>query len=96
MKFRRQQPVLFYIADFYCHELKLVIEVDGPIHKRKDRIIWDQNRRSVFEKFGIKILRFTNFEIKNHIGKVMDTIRNEILTQKRQELSTSNPQKNEK
>ncbi len=36
VKFRRQHPLLFYIADFYCHQLKLVIEIDGSIHKKED------------------------------------------------------------
>ena len=43
-KFRRQHPIKFYIADFYCHEARLVIEVDGPIHDRNDRQEHDKQR----------------------------------------------------
>ena len=37
VKFRRQHPIEYYIADFYCHEARLVIEVDGPVHEREDQ-----------------------------------------------------------
>ena len=40
-KFRRQHPLAIYIADFYCHELKLVIEVDGGYHQTKEQLILD-------------------------------------------------------
>ncbi len=36
VKFRRQHPLLFYLADFYCHEVKLVIEIDGSVHNKSD------------------------------------------------------------
>jgi very-short-patch-repair endonuclease len=52
LKFRRQHPVKYYIADFYCHEARLVIEVDGPIHDRIDRREHDQQRNGVMEDFG--------------------------------------------
>jgi very-short-patch-repair endonuclease len=52
LKFRRQHPVKYYIADFYCHEARLVIEVDGPIHDRIDRREHDQQRNGVMEEFG--------------------------------------------
>lgn len=42
VKFPRQHPISFYIADFYCHELKLVIEIDGSIHNKSDVKIHDQ------------------------------------------------------
>jgi very-short-patch-repair endonuclease len=69
-KFRRQHPIRYYIADFYCHEARLVIEVDGPIHDRIDRREHDQQRNGVIEDFGIKILRFSNEEIKYHLMEV--------------------------
>jgi very-short-patch-repair endonuclease len=61
--FRRQHPIEFYIADFYCHNLRLVIEVDGEIHKRKKIQIHDEVRTGEMERFGIKILRFTNSQV---------------------------------
>ena len=62
--FRRQHPIEFYIADFYCHNLRLVIEVDGEI----------QGRTGELERFGIKVLRFTNNQILHDSDLVVDKI----------------------
>jgi len=74
LKFRRQHPIRFYIADFYCHAARLVIEVDGPIHNRIDRHEHDQQRDGVIEDFGIMILRFSNDEIRYHLKQVLKKI----------------------
>ena len=78
-KFRRQHPIACFIADFYCHELKLVIEVDGPIHIQNEKSASDENRAAELERLGIKILRFTNDEVLHHMEKVLKLIQNEIL-----------------
>jgi very-short-patch-repair endonuclease len=78
VKFRRQHPIGFYIADFYCHELQLVIEIDGPIHNTAQHKEYDFNRDAEMERMGVQILRFTNNEVKNQIDKVMNKIRQEI------------------
>ena len=78
VKFRRQHPIGLYIADFYCHEICLVIEVDGPVHDRLEQKEHDENHSAEMDRLGIKVIRFTNREIKNHIGSVMQRIRNEI------------------
>ncbi len=78
VKFRRQHPISYFIADFYCHELRLVIEVDGPIHLLKERKEKDLNRTAEFDRLGIEILRFTNDEVKSKIRKVINDIRNKI------------------
>jgi very-short-patch-repair endonuclease len=62
--FRRQHPIEFYIADFYCHNLRLVIEVDGEI----------QGRTGELERFGIKVLRFTNNQILHDSDLVVEKI----------------------
>ncbi len=49
VKFRRQHPIFLYIADFYCHSLKLVIEIDGGIHNTKDVKINDAERQNHIE-----------------------------------------------
>lgn len=61
--FRRQHPINFYIADFYCHKLKLVIEVDGEIHETEQAREHDDGRTGHLEHFGIKIIRFTNDDV---------------------------------
>lgn len=84
-KFLRQHPVcvqsifgrnLYYIPDFYCHELKLVIEADGPIHLLKKE--YDKNRDEVLAGLGLKTLRFTNDEILNNTAGVLNRIKEEI------------------
>lgn len=73
-KFRRQHPISLFIADFYCHQLKLIIEVDGEYHNAPEQIKIDDERTQVLQDNGIKIIRFTNCEIENNIGKVITQI----------------------
>lgn len=47
--FRRQHPVDFFIADFYCHKIKLVIEVDGEIHSHEENFRYDDSRSGELE-----------------------------------------------
>ena len=73
-KFRRQHPIGNYIADFYCHQLKFVIEVDGYIHYRADIKKSDEERQRVLESEGIKVMRFTNQEIMKDRENVIEKI----------------------
>ncbi|MCR8556430.1 imidazole glycerol phosphate synthase subunit HisF [Mucilaginibacter sp. BJC16-A38] len=73
-KFRRQHPLGIYIADFYCHQYKLVIELDGTIHNLTEIAAQDVERQLNIENDGIKVLRFKNEEIFNQLQKVLDTI----------------------
>jgi len=73
--FRRQHPVDFYIADFYCHKLKLVIEVDGEIHDTEETRVDDDGRTGHLEHFGIKVIRFTNEEVLENEDLVISQIR---------------------
>jgi very-short-patch-repair endonuclease len=60
LKFRRQHPYAIYILDFYCHFLKLCIEVDGSIHTIKEVKENDLIRQKHLEDDGIKVIRFEN------------------------------------
>jgi len=73
-KFRRQHPILGYIADFYCHEARLIIEVDGGIHDLPQYKEHDDGRTFEFENNGIKVIRFKNFEILENIESVLKQI----------------------
>jgi len=77
-KFRRQHPMSNYIADFYCHQAKLVIEVDGSIHHKPENKEYDEDRTNEIEKFGINVIRFTNDEIINYLDKVLLQIEHEL------------------
>jgi len=73
-KFRRQHPIDIFIADFYCHELRLVIEVDGNIHKNAGASEYDSARTGELNRLGISVLRFTNNQVLYETNKVLDTI----------------------
>jgi len=74
LTFRRQHPVNMFIADFYCHKARLVIEIDGSIHEVDGNKEKDQGREDEFEKFGITTIRFTNNEIYQVLDKVLEEI----------------------
>jgi very-short-patch-repair endonuclease len=71
LKFRRQHPIGRYIADFYCPEARLVIELDGKIHQIKDQKKYDKIRQEIIEMRGIRVLRVKNEEIEQDIGSVI-------------------------
>ena len=73
-KFRRQHPISIYIADFYCHKLKLVIEIDGPIHDSEEAKLNDEKRQNDLENLDLTVIRFTNEQIKNDIEDVIKII----------------------
>ena len=75
LKFRRQHPADIFILDFYCHDLKLAIEVDGGIHNQKDQKEWDESRTYQLNEFGIKLLRFSNDDVIYHTERVIDLIK---------------------
>lgn len=68
------QTIEFYIADFYCHNLKLVIEVDGRIHSEEEIKNHDEGRTGELERFGIKVLRFTNDEVLKETSLIAEKI----------------------
>lgn len=74
-KFRRQHPIYQYIADFYCHELRLVIELDGGVHDEIDQQEHDSNRDLVIREFGIEILRFKNEEVMNDTKNMLEKVK---------------------
>ncbi|HEY4784412.1 MAG TPA: endonuclease domain-containing protein [Bacteroidales bacterium] len=74
LNFRRQHPVNQFIVDFYCHGIKLVIEVDGGIHDLPDNKVYDLARSEILEKFGLRVIRFRNDDIIQSIDQVIQTI----------------------
>lgn len=82
VRFKRQHPILYFIADFYCHRAKLVIEIDGGYHQIPSQYEYDINRDYELAEFGLKVLRFTNeevlFNIENVLGKIEEEINQRI------------------
>jgi very-short-patch-repair endonuclease len=86
-KFRRQHAIAHFIADFYSHELRLVIEIDGPRHHQSDQKEYDRNRDAEFNRLGINVLRFSNDEIFDRMDEVINSIKNEISRLRQQNLA---------
>lgn len=69
-RFLRQKPIGNFITDFYCPELKLVIEIDGDSHLNEDAIKYDAERTAYFEGLEIQVMRITNDAVYNNFNKV--------------------------
>jgi very-short-patch-repair endonuclease len=80
-KFRRERPILNYIADFVCFELMLIIEVDGESHHNIKSVHHDHQRDIDLRAIGFDVLRFNGFMVLNEIDKV-EMILNEWLDKK--------------
>ena len=79
VKFRRQHPLFIFIVDFYCHELKLVIEVDGEIHNNEENIEYDLSRQAFLEDHGLKVLRFTNHQVLFELSEVLAQVKQTVI-----------------
>jgi very-short-patch-repair endonuclease len=75
LKFRRQHPFQNYIADFYCHEIGLVIEIDGCIHNVADNKLYDSDRTVVLNDFALTVIRFSNQKVLENIAEVLNEIK---------------------
>ena len=83
-KFLRQFPIRFdwdgrkrfFVADFYCHEKNLVVEIDGRIHHRQKD--YDELRTHIITALGMKVIRFTNEEIEEDLQQVLDSLREHL------------------
>jgi very-short-patch-repair endonuclease len=74
LKFRRQQIIDGFIADFFCASASLVVEVDGQIHDNEEQKKIDEHRREVFNARGLREIRFRNEEVLNDIETVLERI----------------------
>jgi very-short-patch-repair endonuclease len=75
-RFRRQHSIGNFIADFFCAESRLIIELDGGQHL--DNKEADKERTEYFESLGIKVIRFWNSEITGDIDKVIMKIKDNL------------------
>lgn len=81
-KFCRQHPYSIYILDFYCHSLKLVIEVDGSIHDLAEIKENDRQRESLLQTDGLTIIRFGNKQVEENLHIVIKQIEDFIIKHK--------------
>jgi very-short-patch-repair endonuclease len=78
-KFRRQHSIENYIVDFYCPQEKLVIELDGQVHEYEEQYKKDLARDKRLEELGIRVLRFENQFVFDHLFLVLDMIEQEFM-----------------
>ena len=83
VEFHRQVPILHYIVDFYCHELRLAIEIDGNSHDLKFES--DHRRQIQLEKYNITFIRFTDLEVKQELFSVLLKLEQQIAELERKQ-----------
>ena len=75
-KFLRQHAIGHYIPDFYCRELKLIIEIDGESHSLQE--VYDTKRTSYFASKGLAVIRFSNRDVLSNIDGIKEFLFREI------------------
>jgi very-short-patch-repair endonuclease len=74
IRFQRQKSIGDYIVDFYCHQCKLIIELDGSQHYEDDAKDYDQRRTAFFHELGLSVFRIPNIEIDRNFQGVCEAI----------------------
>lgn len=78
VRFQRQKVIGGFIADFYCHAAKLIIEIDGSQHYTEQGLAYDRERSEALKKYGLKTIRFSNMDIDKNFSAVCDVIHKEV------------------
>jgi len=73
-RFHRQYVIGNYIADFYCHEAKLVVELDGSQHTDPGKLEYDLKRTVYLHSQGLRVLRFSNLDVMRRFRSVCEAI----------------------
>jgi len=87
LKFRRQHVIAPYIVDFYCHEIGLVIELDGGQHGADEAIEYDAERTKFLEDLDLKVVRYWNHEVLGQTDMVLEDLWNGCLELKSKSTS---------
>ena len=83
VKFRRQQPIGFFVVDFYNSVYRLVVEVDGPVHESQKEA--DKARQEILEELGLAVFRIKSEVVEKNLPTALDLIRQVIRGQVKQE-----------
>ncbi|MFQ6610141.1 MAG: endonuclease domain-containing protein [Fidelibacterota bacterium] len=91
LKFNRQYPITFsdgsktahFIADFYCHEYRLIVEIDGGIHEFQKE--YDRLRTDILNTRGYNVIRFKNEQVLQDLNSVLEELK-VVLTRIKQPL----------
>lgn len=74
IRFQRQKTIDYFIADFYCHAARLVVELDGSQHYNAQGLIYDKERAAILEQCGVRVLRFSNLEVEHNFQGICSVI----------------------
>ena len=74
IRFQRRKAISDFIADFYCHKAKLVVEIDGSQHYSEEGQRKDEFRTEILGEYGLKVIRFTNSQIDTNFRGVCEYI----------------------
>ena len=74
VRFQRQKTIDGFIADFYCHVARLVVEVDGSQHYDEQGLAYDKERSAIFAEYGVKVIRFSNLDVERNFEGVCTAI----------------------
>ncbi len=77
-QFLRQRIIDRYIVDFFCKELKLIIEIDGKSHEFDDVILRDKIRENRLIELGYRVIRFSDYQVQRDLGFVAEELTKEI------------------
>ena len=70
IRFQRQKAIKSFIADFYCHEAKLIIEIDGSQHYTDQGEAYDRERTAILKEFNLEVIRFSNYDVNTNFEGV--------------------------
>ncbi len=78
VRFQRQKAIDHYIADFYCHKAKLVVELDGSQHYTEEGLKYDDNRSDVLRRYDLEVIRFSNTDVDRNFVGVCEAIEKKV------------------
>lgn len=82
VRFSRQIPVLDFVLDFYCKELKLAIEIDGATHLEEETALNDKRRQEHLEENGVTVLRYADGDVRFRLENVLEGIKAQVENMK--------------
>ena len=70
VRFQRQKTIKSFIADFYCHKAKLIVEIDGSQHFSEQGMAYDNERTNILKEFDLEVIRFSNYDVNTNFEGV--------------------------
>lgn len=80
LRFRRQDLIGPYIVDFYCSQLRLVVEIDGDVHAKPEQKLHDTKREYYLTQLGLHVFHVNNDDVIHNIDGILEALRTLTLT----------------